>query len=298
MREVPRSPSEYFVRFLLSSQPSLEEGELDANEIMRTLEGLGLDGLSPSYVREVAKSMLPRPEPYLPDNKHDRKTREYLREHKIYDMWNPNRGVREAQLILRDHFLREKLEPMLLSSVSHSVIARKLRKYTSIALTSEGVSTFGHYFWNRRMLTQPQWMSYLRDRTYVNTYIQALVTSPDLAVQHLPYVMGMSGPGQSFNSAEAAARMGQIAFKFALELEHRPATLDNTLALKSCMSVVEKADTIMRRSDVALRDVLRQFQKFRMKLDDVRVVDVKQLTDGNYSKSGEGTDIEDEEEDF
>ena len=296
MREIPRSPSEFYIRFLLSSQPDLGEDELNANAIMETLDSIGLDGLSPSYIREVAKSMSPRPDPYQPDNPHDRKSREYLKTQKIYDMWYPNRAARESQLILMDTFLREKLEPMLLSSLSHSDIARKLRKYTSIALTAEGVTAFGHYFWNRRLLTQPQWLEYLKGRTFANVYVQSLVTSPDMAPQHVPYVAGLTGPGQIFNSAEAAARMGQIAFKYALELEHRPATLDNTLALKSCMGVVEKADAIMRRSDVALRDVLRQFQKFRMRLDDARVIDVKQLTDGNYSKSGEGTDIEDEED--
>jgi hypothetical protein len=297
MREIPRSPSEFFIRFLLSSQPSLDENELDPNGVMQTLDGLGLDGLSTSYIREVARKMLPRPDPYLPDNPHDLKSREYLREHKIYDMWNPNRGVREAKLILVDHVLREKLEPMLLSSISHSAIARKLRKHTSIALTTEGVSAFGHYFWSRGMLTQPQWLEYLRGRTFMNTYVQALVTAPDMVMQHLPYVVGLTGP-QTYNSSEAASRMGQIAFKYALELEHHPATLDNTAALRNCMHIVEKSDTIMRRSDVALRDVLRQFQKFRMKLDDAQVRDVKMVTAGNYSKSGEGTDIDDVEEDF
>lgn len=296
MREVPRSPSEFYIRFLISAQPAATEDDLNANEIMQALESLGLDGLSPSYVREVARTMTPRPDPFTPDVPGDRPSREYLKQHKIFDMWHPNKGVREAQLILADVFLREKLEPLLLSSMSHPAIARKLRKYTSIALTSEGVSAFGHYFWNRKLLTQPQWMDYLQGMTYRNVYVQSLVTSHDMVPRHLPYVMGIQGPGSAFNSAEAAARMGQIAFKYALELEHRPATLDNTLALKSCMSVVEKADTIMRKSDVALRDVLRQFQKFRMKLDEARIIDVHQLTDGNYSKSGEGTDAEDEED--
>jgi len=296
MREVPRSPSEYYIRFLISAQEESDADDINANEIQQTLESVGLDALSPSYVREVCKAMGPRPDPYLPDNPHDKPTREYLRLHKIFDMWNPNRGVREAQLILMDHFLREKLEPMLLSSLSHTAIARKLRKYTSIALTAEGVTTYGHYFWNRKLLSQSQWMEYLSGMTFRNVYVQSLVTAPDVANRHLPYVMGISGPGNAFNSAEAAARIGQIAFKHALELEHRPATLDNTMALKNCMTTIEKSDVIMRRSDVALRDVLRQFQKFRMKLDEAKIIDVHQLTEGNYSKSGEGTDAEDDED--
>jgi hypothetical protein len=295
MREIPRSPSEYYIRFLISKQPQAGEDDIDASGIQETLEGLGLDGLAPSYIRELAKAMDYRPNPYAPENPSDKDTREYLRGHKIFDMWHQTRGVRESMHILQDIFLREKLDPMLLSSLSHSNIAKKLRKYTSIALSAAGVGAYAHYFWNRKMLTQSQWMDYLQGMTYRNVYVQSLVTSHDVANRHLPYVMGIQGPEASFNSAEAASRIGQIAFKHALELEHRPATLDNTMALKNCMTTIEKADVIMRRSDVALKDVLRQFQKFRMKLDDAKIIDVHQLTDGNYSKSGEGTDADDED---
>jgi hypothetical protein len=301
MREVVRSPSEFYIRFLISREEELPEDpeelrDFNTDEIRRALDGLGLDGLSPSYIREVARTMIPRPDPYVPDNAQHVSTKKYLREHKIYDMWHPTPGVREALLILADSYLREKLEPLLLSSMTHTSIARKLRKYTSIALTAEGISAFGHYFWNRRLLTQQQWMEYLRGISYNNPYIQGLLTPTDMVHRHLPWVVGVTGPRQDFNSAEAAARIGQIAFKHALELEHQRATMETTMALKNCMLTIEKADVIMRRSDVALRDVLKQFQKFRMKLDDAKIIDVKELTDGNFSKSGEGTDIEDEED--
>jgi hypothetical protein len=294
MREIPRSPSEYYIRFLVSREKDLEQ--INANEIGQVLESLGLDSLSPSYIRSVATQMKGRPDPFDPENIRDKPSRDYLKAHKIFDMWHPTPAVREAQLILVDPYLREKLEPMLLSSLRPSDIARRLRKYTSIALTGAGVEAFGHYFWNRRLLTQQEWMELLRQRTYRNPYVQGLLTPPDVAPQHLPWVLGMSGPAGSFNTAEAAARIGQIAYKHALELEHMPATLDTTMSLKNCMNTLEKADVIMRRSDVALRDVLRQFQKFRMKLDEAKIVEVQQLTEGNFSKSGEGTDIDDEDD--
>lgn len=293
MREIPRSPSEYYVRFLISAQDSAEN--INANEIVQALDSLGLDGFSASYVREVAETMLPRPLTYDPGNFRDTHTTAYLKQHKIFDMWRMGRGVRESQLILIDQVLREKLEPLLLSSMGHSFIARKLRRYTSIALTPEGVSAFGHYFWNRGLLTQPQWMEYLKGKTFVNAYIQGLMLSPDVVGQHLPYAVGITGPGKDFNSAEAASRIGQIAYKHALELEHCPATLEVTMAVKNCMTTVMKADELMRRSDVALRDVLRQFEKFRMRVDDTKVEGMEQLAGSNYSKSGEGTDVEDDE---
>jgi len=293
MITVARSPSEYYIRFLISQT---DADDFDPDEINQHLEGLCLDGLGYDYIRRLEEEMRERPDPYAPDNPHDAATRKYLRQHKIFDMWHPTPEVREAKLILMDMFLREKLEPMLLSSVKPGTLARKLRRYTSIALTAKGVLTYGHYFWNRALLSQQQWMEYLEGRPYANPYRQSLTLSPDVAPKHLPWIMGISGPSTSFNSADAAARIGQIAFKHALELEHRPASMETTSALSNCMRTIEKADVIMRRSDVALHEVLAQFQRFKMKVDPARVIDVQELTDGNFSKSGEGTDIIDEDD--
>jgi len=292
MREIVRSPSEYYIRYLLT-----RPGDNTPNVVMDHLTSLQLDGMSNTYLRDLAKDMeLQMPDPFEPDDPRHQPSRAYLKHHKIFDMWHQTKAVREATLILSDLYLREKMEPMLLSPISFPEIARRLRKYTSIALTDMGVEAFSHYFWNRSLLTQSQWMSYLEGRPYHHEHKTALMVPPDVARRHMPWVVGLRGPSSAFNSAEAAARVGQIAFKHALELERMPANMETTMSLKNCMVTIEKADQIMRRSDVALRDVLKQFQKFRIKLDDAEVIDVQQLTEGNYSKSGEGTDLDDEDD--
>jgi hypothetical protein len=292
MIAVPRSPSEYYIRFLISR---VATDAVVPDEIDQALKAVGLDGISLQYIRQLADQMKDRPDPYCPNNPRDIETRKFLRAHKIFDMWHPTPEVREAQLILLDQYLREKLEPMLLSTVKPATLARKLRRYTSITLTAKGIIAYGHYFWNRQLLSQHQWMDYLDER-HTNPYRQSLLISPDVAAKHLPWVMGIAGPDSTFNSADAAARIGQIAFKHALELEHKSATMETTAALSNCMRTIEKADVILRRSDVALHEVLAQFQKFRMKVDPAQVVDVQQLTDGNFSKSGEGTDVLDDDD--
>ena len=301
MKEIPRSPSEYFIRFLLSKQylenpdsPEAEVGDVTGrfvpDDILRYLETLQLDGLNHQYIREVIASMLPFPTPFIPLDASHKASRAFLKTHKIYDMWHTTAAVIEAQQIVLDGYLREKLEPLLLSCLTPTQLIRRLRKYTSITLTISGLEAYGHYFWNRRLLSQGEWLRYLENRPNRNVYNQSLMTSPDLAVSHLPWVVGISGPSPTFNVAEAAARIGQIALKHALELEHKSATAETTMALRNCMVTIEKADQVMRRSDVALRDVLKQFQKFRMRVDDAKLLDVQQLTGGNFSKSGEGTD--------
>lgn len=312
MREATRSPSEYYIRYLISRDPydPVLEEDVPAEEeqddegrivwspvgIMEHLKSVGLDGINHSYIRGLREQMLPIPPDYDPDDLSHKPTRDWLKKFKIFDIWRQTPAVREAGLILADTFLREKLEPILLSALQPTAIAKKLRKYTAIGLTAEGVLAYRHYFWNRTVMSQSVWAEYISTRFDRNAYIQSMTAPVDMASQIVPWAAGISGPARSFNTAEAAARVGQIAFKHALELETRPATLETTSSLRNCMLTIEKADTIMRRSDVALRDVLKQFQKFRMKIDDAKVIEVHELTGGNFSKSGEGTDAIDDDD--
>jgi len=293
MRLGARSPSEFYIKFLLSR---LEyPGEDDAHdELFKHLDGLALDGMDTGYLRQLIDEMGPRPDEFEPANSYHKPSRTWLKNNRIFDMWHPTAPIRESQLILSDMFLREKLEPLLLSSMRPATIARKLRRFTSIALTNKGVVSYGHYFWNRGLLTQAQWVEYLSGHVGANPMRQSLLTSPDMVPQHLPWVIGIAGPSGTFDTAEAAARIARIAFKHAIELEHKAATVDTTISLRNSMVTIEKADKVMRRSDVALRDVLEKFQKFRMKTDRAKIIDVQQLTDGNFSHSGEGTDVDDE----
>lgn len=318
MRELNHSPSEYYIRYLITRQykersdrlllkafPELqapgeeEEGELsliDPDEIKGWLDALQIDSLSYSYIEDLYEQLKPFPDPFSPENAYHHPTKDFLRHHRIFEMWHPTEGVKECKLILCDYYLRDKLEPLLLSAIPHDQIGKKLRRYTNIALTGAGIRTYAHYFWNRKLLTQTQWVEYLQSRKANNPYMQGLMMSPDISEHHLPWVLGLSGPPQNFNTAEAASRMAQIALKYALELEHRPATGENVQSLRNCIVTLEKADTIMRRSDVALKDVLSQFNKFKMKVSEAKIIDVRQLTGGNFSQSGEGTDALDSDD--
>lgn len=262
---------------------------------MDQLDQLGLDGLTLAYIRQVKEQMEERPDPFRPADPTHLPSRQWLKSHKIYDMWAQTPAVKESLAILQDIYLQEKLRPLLLSTLHPAIIVKRLRKYTSIPLTRDGVTAYRHYFWNRTLLTEGQWLDYFDGHTGSNVLAQGLLTPPDLVQKHLPWVVGISGPAAGFNMAEAAMRIGQIAMKHAIELEHSRATMDSTAAVKNCMTTLEKANNILRQSDVALQDVLKQFQQFRMKMDKSRVIDVQALTQGNYSKSGEGTDVDDED---
>jgi hypothetical protein len=279
---VTRSPAENFIKFLLSQQ------EHETNTILRMLEDFGLEGLSSNYIDRLKLKMEPFPDPWDPVN--DPETKAYLKRHGIHDLWYPNAHVKEAYSILSTPQLRADVEQLLLSPLRIEEVVKRLNDHHGIQLTVEGVAAFGHYFWNKMLLPMHDWVELMEDRPYINNHTAVLRVSPDVAQTLVPWVMGYAGPPKSLNTGTVARRMRDIAFLKVLEIERNPATLAHSKMMKNYMDVIKAAESEMRQSDVALKDVLQAFEKFRLRKDDVPIPSIEEVAGPNYSHSGEGTD--------
>jgi hypothetical protein len=102
--------------------------------------------------------------------------------------------------------------------------------------------------------------------------------------------MGYSGPPANLNTGTVSKRIRDVAFMKILEIERNPATLAHSKMMKNYSDVVKMAESEMRQSDVALKDVLQAFEKFRLRRDDSTVPAIEEVAGPNYSRSGEGTD--------
>lgn len=277
-----RSPSEYFIKFLISKR------EHDKDTILRILEDLGLDGITSNYIKGLMIKMEEgRPDPFDID---DETTLAYLREHQIRDLWFPNGNVQEAYSILSNPQLRSDVQQLLLSPLRVEQIVKRLNEHHKIVLTADGVASFGHYFWNKRLLSMEEWIDYLDGRVSSYSSITAMRASPDMAETMVPWVIGMGGPPTNLNSGTVARRIRDIAFLKVLEIERQPATLAHSKMMKNYMDVVRGAEAEQRQSDVALKEVLGAFEKFRVRKDDAKIPSIEEVAGPNFSKSGEGTD--------
>jgi hypothetical protein len=168
-------------------------------------------------------------------------------------------------------------------------VVLRLNKHHGISLTPEGVQAYGHYFWNKRLLPVHEWIEYLEQRPSAANSIAVLRVSPDMAQALVPWVMGMSGPPTTLNTGVVARRLRDIAFLKVLEIERQPATLAHSKMMKNYMDVIKDAEGEMRQSDVALKDVLRAFEKFRLRKDGGSIPSIEEVAGPNYSQSGAGT---------
>ena len=280
---ITRSPSEYFIKFLISQQ------EHDSNAILRILEDFGLIALTSRYIELLRKKMEPFPDPWEPGQEVG-PTRTYLKQQGIHDLWYPNGHVKEAYEILGTPQLRADVEQLLLSPLRVEDTVARLNRHHEISLSVRGVQAFGHYFWNRNLLPMHEWIEIMEDRPSANNQMATMTVSPDMAPSLVPWVMGYSGPPANLNTGTVAKRIRDVAFLKILEIERIPATLAHSKMMKNYSDVVKMAESEMRQSDVALKDVLQAFEKFRLRKDDTTVPSIEEVAGPNYSRSGEGSD--------
>lgn len=277
-----RSPSEYFVKFLLSQQKQ------DHPTILRMLDEYGLDGVNIAYLRRLQTALdADRPDPWDPAAQEGRA---YLRKHGIHDLWYPNAAATEAYSILATPNLRASTEQLLLAPLRAEDVANRLNHRFKTNLTADGVQAYGHYFWNRNLLTTGEWVEYLEARPLAAQNISVLRVSPDMATMLVPWVTGTGAVPATLNTGMVAKHMRDIAFLKVLETEHQPASLPHSKMMKNYSDVVKSMEDLMRQSDVALKDVIEAFNQFRMKKDAGSIPPIEEVAGPNYSRSGQGTD--------
>ena len=279
---ISRSPSEFFIKFLISQR------EHEANTVLRVLEDFGLLGISSAYIKRIQALMEPYPDPW--DHINGDATKEYLKKHGVRDLWYPNASVKEAYEILSSPQIRADVEQLLLSPLRVEDVVLRVNKHHNVQLTVPGVRAFGHYFWNKSLLPMHEWVELMEERPFSANQAAIVRVSPDVAQTLVPWVMGYAGPPASLNTGTVSRRMRDIAFLKVLEIERNPATLAHSKMMKNYMDVIKAAENELRQSDVALKDVLGAFEKFRLQKDEGSVPSIEEVAGPNYSRSGEGTD--------
>ena len=277
-----RSPAEFFIKFLLSKQ------EHDLNAIIRMLEDYGIDSANASYLRRLQGQLDPRPDPW---DLTSVEVKTYLRKHGIHDLWFPNAAVQEAFSILSGAALRTHVEQLALSPLRVEEMVIRLNNHYATKLTAEGLQAYGHYFWNKGLMTTQEWIEYLESRPMAAENISIMRVSPEMAQTLVPWATGMGGVPNNLNTGTVSRRMRDVAFLKVLETEHQPATLAHSKMMKNYMDVIKIAEDQMRQSDVALKDVLSAFEQFRLRKDEGNIPSIEAVAGPHYSKSGQGTDL-------
>lgn len=272
-----KHPAEFYIRYLLIRDPAITDAQL-----AKTL----LDGafLTPdeAYYGFVRQKVRPIPDGFDPANRLHRPTTQFLRQNQVYELFFPTPAVEEAWSILTDHSKRMIVEQALMSRLDLKMAASRLNKKHGWFLTQEGLTAFRHFFWNVNLLSFDEWGRFLYGRTaFYEKHMALLDAAPALALYHLRIE-------QQVESKKMISRAQEIAYFTLEELAQKPGTgTDKVKGIGMLTKAITDCHEALSTSDMALKDALKQFERFRMEYPTAPPKDIRELAPtGNFTNSG------------
>ncbi len=279
-----KHPAEHFLRYLLARDATITDAEM-----MKKLSDWAF--LQPSstywgFMRQRVNAELPTD--FNPANRLHGPSMKFLRKMEIYDLFFPKESMQEAWAILADPQKRMLVEQALMARIDPRIIASKLNKKFSWFLTEDGVDRFRHFFWNVKLLSFDEWGRFLYSRTAMYDRHMALLQGPpSLAFFHLRLE-------QAIESKKMIQRVQEIAYHNLEEVNtHVGTPPDKIKAIGILGKVVKECHDALSTSDMALKDILSNFERFRMEHPQQNPPSIHELAPGgNFSGSGAETEKE------
>lgn len=170
-----KHPARHYIYYLFSKR------SYDAATILAVLEDLDLPVPPENHPdwrtdRELFREEIKQaqrnfsqsfPKGYNPHDLKHKPTADFLRKHRIYDLWANDSFVAKATDLLLSPHMRRMAEIMLLGPLDTPGIARRIRDQfglTDAEVNGRVVQCFAHYYWNYDILSRDEWAFVLQWR--------------------------------------------------------------------------------------------------------------------------------------
>lgn len=270
----------FFLKYLLVSDPEITDAGLQ-----KSLEDWGFLTADPTYLPFLRQEIETPPEDFQIGNRAHRPSVRYLRQLQIYEMIHPNDAMHEAMQMLADPEKRMVAEQILLARLDLKIAAQKVNAKRNWHLTEDALALYRHYYWNVPSMTFDEWGRYMYSRTAMyDQYMGLLLATPKLAFYHLRL-------DQQIESKKMIQRTQEIAYFALEEIAQKPGIpIDKVKSISLLGKVIIEAHNALSTSDMALKDVLKQFEHWRMEHPQVMPPSIKEIAPaGNFSGSGADT---------
>jgi hypothetical protein len=259
--EVDRHPAWYFILYLLvvSDDPSRDSVNL-------TLGSYGLAKCSDVCYQAAVATVGSFPEDFYLGSSTHKQSAQYLRKLRIFSLVHPDEAQEEMQKkILNDPGLRSKLDTLLLAKVSSREMSFRLRK-SGDNVSALAVEEYRHYFWNTEVMSLEGWAAYFdadsNGRTgrldTVSKLSSALVCGPTVAFQKV-------GFEQVLDRQKILDELQAELYSTFQEVRQLPLSEKKVEMLGNVSRALLRVDERQAASDTALQDVLRRFERFKVR---------------------------------
>ena len=165
-----RSPSEHYIKFLLSD-PDKENIPLADFAAKLRNSGVILPPQDVKYLQRLELDLEERgPDPFFPDDLRHGPSQAFLQKEQIWSMWHPDRSVEEAVTIFSIVGVREHINALLVSDLSPAVIVALVAKQLGINYLEESILAYQHYYWNIGLLSVEE-----QERVFADTRAGSVV---------------------------------------------------------------------------------------------------------------------------
>ena len=259
--EVDRHPAWYFILFLLvvSDDPSRET-------INSTLASYGLAKCSDLCYQHAVAEIGAFPEDFFLGSRSHRPSAQYLRKLRIFSLVHPDDAQDEMQKkILQDPGLRSKVDTLLLGKVASREMSYKLKK-SGDSISALAIEEYRHYFWNTETMSLEAWSAYFdadsKGRTgrldAASRLSSALVCGPSVAFQKV-------GIEQVLDRQKILDELQAELYTTFQEVRQLPLSDKKVEMLGNVSRALLRVDERQANSDTALQDVLRRFERFKVR---------------------------------
>jgi DNA/RNA-binding domain of Phe-tRNA-synthetase-like protein len=274
-----RHPSENFLKFLMTSS---SQGAGDDNWVKNTVYSLGFPMPDKAYVAWLRQDLFTRvPVNFQPQNRYHRDSVRFMRAEGIYALHQPDKGAREAAILVTNLRARPIVENLLLGRMDAKEIAKKTNQRLAEFHTAEGIEAYGRYYWNVSLLRVEDWAKLLEDYEIQRQQALSIVQGGAAMALHK---MGFQ---QQIESKTMLKEMMEGLFFDFREWKNMPLSASKTKAITTIARTAAAVDEQLSQADSAMKESLKAFEQFRMKHAEQMVPDVRSIaTAGNYTGSG------------
>jgi len=272
-----KHPATYFIKYIILAYPSYTD-----DDVLKIIRDWGfLDPKEMSFFA-LLKNDLEPPTDFDPTNILHRPSMKFLRSEKVYEMFMPNAEMHDAWAILADPEKRLLAEHLLLSRLDLTMACKKINQEQNLDFTVRALELFKHYFWNISLLTFDEWGRYLYGRCSLYERYMGLLQAPkELSMYHLRL-------DQTIESNTMLQNAQKICYYNLLEVAQKPGTpIEKIKSIGVLTKSLTDCHKSLSTSDNALKEILKQFEQFRINHPEIPPPDIKKLAPhGNYSLSG------------
>ena len=281
-------PAKYFIRFLLLIE--LEKVSLDT--LNEKLASFGFSNISKEYLDFERGNFPKSPLNFAPWDRRHKPSRKHLLDLGIFSLTHPDVHVSEMQeFILGRPRVREIVEKLAFSRLTPREISKNLSEL-GYRITETAISHFIHYFWNMEKMSLSDWTTYLEEdkRTFpeFGEYTAALKSGPSTTL----FRLGLS------SQVEISTIFQDLLGSWNQELQvvkSWPTSPKKISAMATITRGVSKVDERMKESDASMLDVLKKFEKFKIKKPSGGFASLSELApNGSVSRDRKGDIINEE----